>query len=248
MQRNLFGDYFAVYGLEDIRSCAPLTNPDFMYLLEHFPGMKVSAVWITRVLNPVAAQPLLNMLNVKYLLCSPTNAAAVSGGVYPITRRGGFLVLENPGVWPRAFFADRIDSISSVDEFISHLRTNTQPFVAMTPDDIGKQAGLSELQAAPGGAVTPATHYQLLPNSTGFDIHAGSAGVVCLTEGQGRDFTATANGADKPVLAVNRAFKGIYLDKPGDYHVEFTYRPHHWKLACTLFWLAVQKDRRIAKS
>src|SRR5262249_46205381 len=29
MQRNLFGDYSAVYGLEDIRSCEPLSNNDF---------------------------------------------------------------------------------------------------------------------------------------------------------------------------------------------------------------------------
>ena len=42
----------------------------------------------------------------------------------------------------------------------------------------------------------------------------------------------------KEVLTVNRAFKGVYLDRPGDYHLEFTYRPGHWQLACTLFWIS----------
>jgi uncharacterized membrane protein YfhO len=88
-------------------------------------------------------------------------------------------------------------------------------------------------------SVAPASHYELLPNSTAFDIHADSAGVVCLTEEQARDFTATANGELKTVLTVNRAFKGIYLDKPGDYHIHFTYRPAHWRLACELFWWAM---------
>jgi hypothetical protein len=39
-------------------------------------------------------------------------------------------------------------------------------------------------------------------------------------------------------LTVNRAFKGIYLDRPGDYHIQFTYRPRYWRLSCALFWIA----------
>ena len=62
--------------------------------------------------------------------------------------------------------------------------------------------------------------------------------MVCLTEGQARDFTAKANNEPKEVLTVNRAFKGVYLDKPGDYNIKFTYRPRHWQLACTLFWIS----------
>jgi hypothetical protein len=87
-------------------------------------------------------------------------------------------------------------------------------------------------------AISPATNYLLLPNTTEFDIHAPSAGVVCLTEGQAKDFTAMANNVPKEVLTVNRAFKGIFLDRPGDYHVQFTYRPRHWRQACALFWIS----------
>ena len=87
-------------------------------------------------------------------------------------------------------------------------------------------------------AISSATNYRLLPNSTEFDVHAPAAGVVCLTEGQARDFTAKANNEPKEVLTVNRAFKGVYLDKPGDYNIKFTYRPRHWQLACTLFWIS----------
>jgi hypothetical protein len=38
---------------------------------------------------------------------------------------------------------------------------------------------------------------------------------------------------------VNRAFKGIYLEQPGDYHIEFIYRPRYWRLACAGFWISV---------
>ena len=104
------------------------------------------------------------------------------------------------------------------------------------PGDMVGVPGLTALRTNSSAAITPATHFELLPNSTAFDVHADSPGVVCLTEGHGRDFIATANGALKTVFTVNRAFKGIYLDSPGDYHVVFKFRPHHWKLACVLFW------------
>ena len=62
--------------------------------------------------------------------------------------------------------------------------------------------------------------------------------MVCLTEEQARDFTVKANNEPREVLTVNRVFKGVYLDKPGDYHIEFTYRPHNWSLACACFWIS----------
>ncbi len=239
LQRNLFGDYAAVYELEDIRSCAPLSNAEFMYLLQKFPGMQVSTVWITRVLDPWAAQPLLNLLNVKYLLCSTLVPEKTFGsGPFRIAERADFIVLENPDAWPRAFFSDKIVSISKPEEFVRFLAANgKRPFAALTPEEIAKQPGLSRL-ADTNASIVPAKNYNLGVNSTAFDVQATSAGMVCLTEGQARDFEATANGVSRRVLTVNRAFKGIYLDAPGDYHIEFTFRPRHWRLACTLFWTA----------
>lgn len=241
LQRNLFGDYAAVYGLEDIRSCAPLSNADFMYLLQNFPGMSVTTVWITRIQDPWAAQPLLNLLNVKYLLCSPLVPDKMfDSGPFRIVKRSDFITLENPDAWPRAFFTGKVFSVSSPDEFVRLLTANgKQPFAALTPEQIARQPGLSQLLATAPAAVVPAKNFRLGINSTAFDIHATSAGLACLTEGQARDFVATANGISRPVLTVNRAFKGVFLDQAGDYHIEFIYRPPHWRLACILFWAAV---------
>jgi hypothetical protein len=236
---QFFGDYPAVYGLEDIRSCAPLSNGEYIKLLRGFPGMDFSGDWVLAVENPVAAQPLLNLLNVKYVL-TPAIITMQAGLDLKIAAREDFTVVENPEVWPRAFFADRVVAVDSTDDFIRHLLNNAkQPFIAVTPGEIEAQPGLRTLAAGGPATVQPATNYQLRPNSTAFDVHVPSAGMVCLTEGQARDFIAIANGQSRPVLTVNRAFKGIYLDQPGEYHVEFTYRPHGWRLACALFWTAL---------
>ena len=43
VQWNLCGNYAAVYGLEDIRSCAPLSNGEFINLIRKFPGVELQA-------------------------------------------------------------------------------------------------------------------------------------------------------------------------------------------------------------
>jgi len=130
-------------------------------------------------------------------------------------------------------------AITSTEKFIDHLLKNgKQPFIALTREEIEKQPGLQQLETTNQAAISPATNYRLFPNSTEFDIHASSAGMVCLTEGQAKDFTAKANNESKEVLTVNRAFKGIYLEQPGDYHIKFIYRPRHWRLACACFWIS----------
>jgi hypothetical protein len=238
---NLMGDYSAVYELEDIRSCAPLSDGEFINIIRNFPGVKFTSKvgWVIEVVDPIQAQPLLNLLNVKYLLAPPD--VEIGGRLdFRITDRSDFLVLENLQAWPRAFFVNQVVSIDSTDAFIKHLLENGQrPFIALAKSKIEKQPGLQSLETTNAATLSPATNYRLSVNSTGFDVHAPSAGMVCLTEGQAKDFTATANGESKEVLTVNRAFKGIYIDKPGDYHIEFTYRPHHWRLACTLFWISI---------
>jgi hypothetical protein len=130
-------------------------------------------------------------------------------------------------------------SITSNEKFIKQLLKNgQQPYIALTREEIEKQPGLQQLETTNQATLSPATNYRLFPNSTEFDVHAPSAGVVCLTEGQAKDFTAMANNESKEVLTVNRAFKGIYLDQPGDYHIKFIYRPRYWRLACALFWIS----------
>jgi hypothetical protein len=195
--------------------------------------------WEIELTNLVAAHALLNLLNVKYVL-TPPKVNVQDGLGFRLADTSDLGVVENLDAWPRAFFCNSIVPLSSTKQFIQYLLENgKQPFAALTPAEIARLPGLSLLRDNSKPSVATATHYELLPNSTAFDIHADSAGVACLTEGQARDFIATANGAVKPVLTVNRAFKGIYLDQPGEYHIQFTYRPKHWRMSCTLFWAAM---------
>ena len=218
--------------------CSPLTSGDYMDLMQSHPGLEFPYTWVMLVTNAVAAQPLLNLLNVKYLL-GPTGIVLSAGSPFRIAGRSDFSIIENPQAWPRAFFSDQVVSIASTSGFIQELdQQGDRPFVALAPAEMEICPALRQLETNSSPVIVAATHYDLRFNSTAFDLHAPAAGVVCLTEGQARDFVATANGEIKPVLTVNRAFKGVYLDHPGDYHIQFTYRPRYWHQACLLFWLA----------
>jgi hypothetical protein len=195
--------------------------------------------WMIQAEQPVFAQPLLNLLNVKYLLVPP-RIGLPPGLDFRVASRDDFEVVENLEVWPRAFFCNKVVRIFSTEAFIKHLLKNGKlPFIALTPEEVEKNTAVQKLESTDPATVSPATNFQLLPNSTAFDIHAASAGMVCLTESRASDFAATANNKPTPVLTVNRAFKGVYLDRPGDYHLVFTYRPRHWRLACALFWISI---------
>jgi len=234
----LFGDYSAVYELENICSSAPVSNGELVKLIRATPGILTQMDWVAQVTNVVVAHPVLNLLNVKYVLTPP--AVEVQDGLgFRLVQSSDLGVLENLEAWPRAFFCDKIAVVGSTEQFVGYLYAHgTTPFVAMTPADISREPAVASIQG-PNSGFTPATNYTLLPNSTAFDIHATSAGIVCLTEGQGRDFIATANGEAKTVLTVNLAFKGLYLDKPGDYHIQFTFRPRYWNYTRPLFWAAL---------
>ncbi|MGH7958200.1 MAG: hypothetical protein ACREH8_14500 [Opitutaceae bacterium] len=74
--------------------------------------------------------------------------------------------------------------------------------------------------------VIPATHYTLTENTTGFRVRASGPGVVVLTEAWWPDsFRVEIDGRRKPLLRVNHAFKGVFIDEAGDHPVKFSYWP-----------------------
>ena len=232
---SLHGDYAAVYGLESICSCAPISRSGFIDLVRNFPGIFTRG-WVIEVVDPNQAQPLLNLLNVRYLLGPPKlNLPPQSG--YRLVGRSDFATLENPQVWPRAFFTDHVVPCGTRDDFIQQLTASArEPFIAMDPAVIAAHPEIGRLPAGSSSPAVAATGYQLTENTTAFDLHAPAAGVVCLTEEQNPGFRVRVNNQPAEVLEVNRVFKGVYLPQAGDYHIRFTYRPSHWNLALTAFW------------
>lgn len=234
----LSGNYSAVYGLEDIRSSAPLSNFEYIDLLRKSPGITLTADWVISVTNIQEAQNILSMLNVRYILADPQHPPETSSD-FRVVERSDFLVLENSHAWPRAFFVNEVHEETSVEDFMHRLEKAKSPFVCLSREFMALHPELQHLKTESNSIVAPATRYELHANSTAFHVRAEAPGLVCLTETQAKDFTVSMNHKPRQVLTVNRAFKGVYVDAPGEYDIEFIYRPRYWFYSCCLFWISL---------
>jgi uncharacterized membrane protein YfhO len=75
-------------------------------------------------------------------------------------------------------------------------------------------------------------------NTTSFEIHAPSQGIVVLLETWSEgDWRVSVNGETGHVLRANMAFKAVAVPGPGVYRIRFAYRPR--RLTESLWWMAV---------
>jgi hypothetical protein len=231
---NFFPGWSAAYGMEGIGGPDALIN---RYYREFMDASGMERVWDWRYkledrdLN--AVMPVLDLLGTRYYLDYP-------GGPRPYRLRlkpfnsSDMEAYESTAAWPRAFFTDSAAVYGEVPQLVSWIKAGDgRPFAAVQQSD---WAGLSPAPRVSGNLaarkVRPATDYTLTANTTAFTVEASAPGFIVLTEAYERgNFRATLNGAPVPYVRLNHAFKGLYVDSPGTYRVEFSYWPRHFTAA-----------------
>ena len=224
---NIFSGYSAILGWESILGVDPLRNPYYDEL--------AAALGIGRVLNadiPTSEsdfarfQKGLDLLNVRYYLAAHRDPPAEING---LLRLGQFDldVYESASSWPRAFFTDRLFRYDSVAQFTAGISAGDgRPFAAaQSSEPLPPPLALLPGDLA-GRSIYPAADYRMTTNTTSFRVQAPSAGVIVLSENfVPNDFQLRVNGQPRDYFRVNHTFKGVYLDRPGLYRIEFKYRP-----------------------
>jgi hypothetical protein len=237
---NLFPGYNQRLDWESIYGVDALRNPYVDELAELTP-MKKLLDWVggpPAQEDIGAALPMQDLLNVRYYLAGHQVPPRELAGRQPL---GGFDldVYESPTAWPRAFFTDTLTHYRTPAEFVGMtLAGDRRPFAAIQEQDVATQPdGLTRLPRNLGArTIRPASDYQLTSNTTSFTVAANTAGVIVLTESYyPGDFEVLLNGEPADYFRVNHAFKGVYVDHPGTYHVTFRYWPEHLTFG---LWLA----------
>ena len=238
---DLFPGYNQALGWESIYGVDAVRNRYLDELAVVTPLKKV-LYWVG---GPVAQEdigpllPIQDLLNVRYYLA--THRA--SSRDLPGRRQLASLdldVFESPTAWPRAFFTNAVTSYPAAQDFV-HLATSAgpRPFAAVQERDLNATpSGMRQLSRnVAGRSSSPAYDYRLTANATRFTVAATEPGVIVLSESYyPRDFRVTLNGEPVPYFRVNHAFKGIYVDHPGIYHVTFRYWPEYLTLS---LWLCL---------
>jgi hypothetical protein len=230
--------YNAAIGLETI------TGPDAVMvrryrelaLALHLPYDQGGWYMVFDTNSLAAARGALDLLGVKYIVASDSNPVP---GLTRVDDDSRVSVYRRDTAWPRAFFSDRVEILSSLPDFARRIQGNTGPFVAIARTDGNAMKLASRFAEGNQNSqqIVGAYDYALTENSTSFTIKAPSPGVVYIAEADiPGDFTVTVDGTIVPYFSANYAFKAIGISRAGTYRVTFSYRPAH--LAAFL-WVAL---------
>jgi hypothetical protein len=233
LNATLSPGWSGVYDLEGVNGPDALMNPHYRELQEAFG---VERVWDWRLVftaeNLAAAQPFLNLLNVRHVL-----APAAAPLALPAVASADLVVHRNEAAWPRAFFTDRVVRYARAADFAGLVRQASGPLAAVQERD-RLPAPLTNLHG--DGRVVPARNYTLTNNTTSFEVEAPGPGVIVLAEAwMPRSFSVSVNGRAAECLRVNHAFRGVVVDRAGPHRISFTYRPPHWWLSLGLSGVAL---------
>ncbi|MBN1878556.1 YfhO family protein [bacterium] len=169
--------------------------------------------------------PLLNALNVRYILFPATETQSIPEGLQPVRTSGGVHIFRNPNCMPRAFCVSHWKVVAEDQAVLEALRS---------PDvDLTVTAYLTDCESVPssssGGSQTAAA-------VTGYDNHevnvatsTDSNSLLVLADTFFPGWQATVD--EKPVecLRVNHMMRGVFLDS-GNHTVRFKYCPVSWRL------------------
>lgn len=144
--------------------------------------------------------------------------------------RTGVVIWERLDAFPRAFLAP-------------HALVEPDPraalgMIARMPD-LRRQVVIDSGPAMDGAGSDGKDAGELIdlrtwPNRVRITYRAGSSGILTLTDSYAPGWRATINGSAAEIHRVNGAFRGVRIAAPGDYVVEYTYRPPTWRLSCAV--------------
>ena len=225
---DLLPGWSGVYGLEGICGPDALVNP---YYREFMDTYGVPRVWDWRYIvgtgDVARLKPFLDLLNVRYYLGYHEDRGQ-AGERLRLAGSADMDTFESPSAWPRAFFTDSVAVYGDLAQYCSWIAAGDgRPFAAVQHSD---WVQLDPLPRVSGDLstrrVNPAEDYRLTNNTTAFTVSATGPGFIVLAEAYEKgNFRVTVNGREVPYLRINQAFKGVYVDSPGTYHVRFSYWP-----------------------
>ncbi len=219
------------YDLQDIRgydSIIPKRYTDYMGLIEEQGELLYNRV--ARLRYPESLDsPLLDLLNVKYVITAET----IDRSGYTLVYDGELRVYRNDDYMPRAFIVYEAEVLPDEPSLFARLRAFDPRRVALF-----EQAPELALGQAPGGAATGSVSiasYGL--NEVELDVTLPVTGVVVLADSHFPDWSKafqgwkaydTTPGAEEErevgIYRVDGNFRGFVLP-PGEHHLRVRYTP-----------------------
>ena len=164
--------------------------------------------------------PIADLLGVRWVYADGTTPTVP--GLTRVFSSGSVAVWENRDALPRAFLVNRVQRFADEASLVTALGRATAGELATSAfvtDDPGLAvtAGMTETAAS----VSIQTD---LPDEVALEVRSGGAGLLVLRNTMATGWTATVNGRERSIAAVDGALRGVVVEA-GRSQVVFRYRP-----------------------
>lgn len=163
--------------------------------------------------------PILDLLNVRYLLSRPPLEAALLGGsgIEKITEVPGSEVYENLNALPRFFLVNRVREVGSMEEGLAVMRS-----ADFDPGAVAVVEGPAD--SAGGGAESTVKVVSYQPRRVILETDSPAPAFLATSEAYYPGWRAFVDGRERRLAITNVAFRGLPL-AGGRHRVEMRFQP-----------------------
>ncbi len=219
-QEQLAVSWGMVYDIQTINgfnSLQPRRYTDYLFGPD-VPDVSYGYLASPRLLQP--DNPVLSSLNVKYLIVPTTDFPPLGSNFQEVFSNHYVRIYQNTAVYPRAFFADRVQLMSDTQSILNAV---TAPGFDGRQVSIVEAIGLPELVQSSGEpAQVKITSYEA--NQIELITVTSEPRFLVLSEMYFSGWHAYVDGEETPLYRTNYLFRGVIVP-PGQHVVEFRYRP-----------------------
>jgi hypothetical protein len=217
-----------VHRLREIRGYDAADPMRMVELLNLFPLPRTPpspAYAVTQYFVPDPESPLLDMLNVKYLIVQ--RRAPEDRNVHMLLKDDAYGVIENAGAMPRAWVPSAATVVNDKAKRLALLQSRTfDPqqtayLEAAEPLELRDCVGRATLVEDGGNALT-------------IDVEMETEGVVVVSEAWDAGWRAWVDGKETAVLPANHALRGVRVGKDAK-RIEMRYAPRSFAIG---LWVA----------
>lgn len=217
----LFPNTNSAYGISDIRTLDPLQVARYRdFLRADFSPTIYDRFDASEVGRDIIRSPLLDLLNVKYLLANPELPVSSISGRFELVYDREIRIYRNNNVLPRAFFVSHAEVIPDKDRILKKLTDHSfdAKNAVILEENVTNNAPMAS------AASSPVVFERYEPNYIRLRAELAQAGWLVLADTYYPGWKALVDGKPGRILPADYIFRAVRLE-PGSHVVEFVYRP-----------------------
>jgi Bacterial membrane protein YfhO len=233
----LFPNTNAAYGIDDIRTLDPLQVSRYIdFLRADFGPAIYDRFDASEVSRKIINSPLLDLLNVKYVLANPGPVLGYSSDKFELVYDGEVRIYRNKNALPRAFVVGHAEVVPDKNQILAKL---TEADFNPKENVILEENVTNNAELGPA-ASSPVTFERYEPNYIGLQAELTRPGWLVLTDTYFPGWKVLIDGKAGRILPADYIFRAVPLDS-GSHIVEFVYRPPSfvWGVAISMLTIGL---------